>query len=569
MTDAIYARVSSDRQEQEATVQSQLAELRAHLIDAEVADWREFTDEGFSRDDLRRPSLDNLRDLAAEGGVDTLYVQAPDRLASGAKLIILVEEFQQKGVAVNFLKGSVEATPEGKLLLHMQGAIAEYERTKIAERTRRGKLYWAKQGAMVGGRAPYGYRLVRRVDSQRASLAVSEIEATVVREMFRLVSGDRLTMRGLARHLESRGISTPRGANQWSPTSVDRILRNPVYKGTFFYQRTEAALPSKRLTNDPYKQSRKTGSKPRPQSDWIEIPVPALVDEATWVAVQEQLHQNGLHSPRNNKRHRYLLRGLIRCPRCGGNYTGYSSGGHRAYRCQNHDPAVTSTGKRCKPGRFSAQPVEDAVWSAVTEAMRQPEMLAGEYKRRVVEAGHGESQGAERKQLALALKRAKTREDRITDAYINEAMDLVRYKTEMDRLRQHRAEIERHATRLERRQRQDQDARDALEHLSRFCHRISEGLSALTFDERQQLLRLVVEGITVDNGRVRVDTIIPTGDSNLRNRYPEPVEGRRGRWFDKLTTNGIGNADHPKEVLTAGRWPPRPQRGGSGRTAMI
>ena len=81
-------------------------------------------------------------------------------------------------------------------------------------------------------------------------------------------------------------------------------------------------------------------------------------------------------------------------------------------------------------------------------------------------------------------------------------------------------------SRLERRQQQDQDARDALEHLSRFCHRISEGLSALTFDERQQLLRLVVEGITVDNGRVRVDTIIPTGDSNLRNRYPELVEGR-------------------------------------------
>ncbi len=179
----LYARVSSDRQEQEETIQSQLAELRAHLSEAGVVDWQEFTDEGYARDDLRRPSLDRLRDLVAEGGVDRLYVQAPDRLVSGAKLIILVEEFQQKGVAVNFVKGSVEATPEGKLLLHMQGAIAEYERTKIAERTRRGKLYWAKQGAMVGGHAPYGYRFVRRTDNERASLAVSEIEAIVVREM--------------------------------------------------------------------------------------------------------------------------------------------------------------------------------------------------------------------------------------------------------------------------------------------------------------------------------------------------------------------------------------------------
>ena len=85
-----------------------------------------------------------------------LYIQCPDRLASGAKLIILVEEFQQHGVDLVFLKGSVEDTPEGKLLLDMQRAIAEYGRTKIAERTRRGKLYWARQGAMVGGHAPYG-----------------------------------------------------------------------------------------------------------------------------------------------------------------------------------------------------------------------------------------------------------------------------------------------------------------------------------------------------------------------------------------------------------------------------
>ena len=311
----LYARVSSDRQEQEETIQSQLAELRAHLSEAGLVDWQEFTDEGYGRDDLRRPSLDRLRDLVAEGGVDTLYVQAPDRLASGAKLIILVEEFQQKGVAVNFVKGSVEATSEGKLLLHMQGAIAEYERTKIAERTRRGKLYWAKQGAMVGGHAPYGYRFVRRTDNVRASLAVSEIEATVVREMYRLVLSERLSTRRLCLHLQERGIPTPRGANQWSPTSADRILRNPVYKGTFFYQRTESALPNKRLTTDPYKQSRKTGSKPRPQDDWIAIPVPAIVDEPTWNAVQEQLRQNSLHSPRNNKRHQYLLRGLIRCPR--------------------------------------------------------------------------------------------------------------------------------------------------------------------------------------------------------------------------------------------------------------
>ena len=130
MRAALYARVSSDRQEHEETIQSQLAELRARVTEAGVVNCQEFTDEGYGRDDLVRPSLDRLRDLVAEGEFTKLYVQAPDRLASGAKLIILVEEFQQKGVAVEFLKGSVEDTPEGKLLLHMQGAIAEYERLR-------------------------------------------------------------------------------------------------------------------------------------------------------------------------------------------------------------------------------------------------------------------------------------------------------------------------------------------------------------------------------------------------------------------------------------------------------
>ena len=152
----IYGRVSSDRQEQEDTIQSQLAELRSQVQEDDIAQWQEILDEGYGRDNLVRPGLDRLRDLAKLGQVQRLYLQCPDRLASGAKLILLVEELQQLGVEVVFLKGVTDDTAEGKLLLHSQGAIAEYERTKIAERTRRGKLYWARQGAMVGGHAPYG-----------------------------------------------------------------------------------------------------------------------------------------------------------------------------------------------------------------------------------------------------------------------------------------------------------------------------------------------------------------------------------------------------------------------------
>ena len=137
ISNAIYARVSSDRQEHEETIQSQLTELRARARQDGHDDWQEFADEGYSRDDLVRPGLDRLRDLIAQGEVLRLYVQVHDRLASGAKLIFLVEEFQRHGVELVLLKGSVDDTPEGKLLLHVQGAFGEYESTRIAERTRR------------------------------------------------------------------------------------------------------------------------------------------------------------------------------------------------------------------------------------------------------------------------------------------------------------------------------------------------------------------------------------------------------------------------------------------------
>ena len=178
--DASYARVSSDRQEQEDTVQSQLAELRARTLEDGAIEPQEFVDEGFGREILARPALDRLRDLMEQGELDRVYVQSPDRLASGAKLVLLVEEFQKHGVEVVFLKGDVEDTPEGKLLLHVQGAVAEYERAKIEERTRRGKLYWARQGALVGGHAPYGYRFIRRTDNERARLEVDEDKASTV-----------------------------------------------------------------------------------------------------------------------------------------------------------------------------------------------------------------------------------------------------------------------------------------------------------------------------------------------------------------------------------------------------
>jgi hypothetical protein len=173
----------------------------------------------------------------------------------------------------------------------------------------------------------------------------------------------------------------------------------------------------------------------------------------------------------------------------------------------------------------SAQRLEDAVWDAISESLQQPQLLADEYRRRLSENAGAQPFTEERKKLGIALKRVAAQEDRVTEAYVSEAMDLDRYKEEMDKLKSHRQELDRSQREIDQRQRQKQDTQKALAHLERFCHQVSKGLTSLTFDERQQLLRLVIKQITVENGVARIDTVIPPDQDNLRNRYPEPVEG--------------------------------------------
>src|SRR5712664_918185 len=136
---ALYARVSSDQQVDELTIRSQVAALRQRIaadgltIDEELC----FLDEGYSGSTGIRPALERLRDLAHCGGIDRLYVHAPDRLARRyAYQVVLVEEFRKCDVAIIFLNDiGPQQSAEGELLLQVQGMIAEYERAKILERT--------------------------------------------------------------------------------------------------------------------------------------------------------------------------------------------------------------------------------------------------------------------------------------------------------------------------------------------------------------------------------------------------------------------------------------------------
>ena len=128
---AIYARVSSDRQARDATIDSQLADLRERcrvdgirLVDDDV-----FADDGFPGSTLLRPALERLRDRIAAGEFDMVYVHSPDRLARKyAYQALLLEEFTRYGAQVIFLHGGAGTTPEAQLLTQVRPMASAVQR---------------------------------------------------------------------------------------------------------------------------------------------------------------------------------------------------------------------------------------------------------------------------------------------------------------------------------------------------------------------------------------------------------------------------------------------------------
>src|SRR4051794_12853668 len=206
MRTALYARVSTERQERRQTIASQLTALQAWAVAGghAVAAEHVFRDEGYSGSRLDRPGLDALRDAVRDGAVQQVAVLTPDRLARKyAYQVLLLEEFRRAGCEVVFLQHPISDDPNDQLLLQIQGAIAEYERAVLGERFRRGKLQRARNGHYLAGRAPYGYRYVPRQDAVPGHLVVDEPEAELVRMLYGWLVDEQTTIRQILKRLNA------------------------------------------------------------------------------------------------------------------------------------------------------------------------------------------------------------------------------------------------------------------------------------------------------------------------------------------------------------------------------
>src|SRR5262249_47857917 len=322
---AIYARVSSEQQAQQQTIASKAEALGQRVRQDGLALHEElcFLDEGASGSTLLRPALERLRDQAAAGAIDRLYVHSPDRLARKyAYQVLLLEELKRHGVEVVFLNREIGRSPEEDLLLQVQGMVAEYERAKILERSRRGKLHAARRGsANVLGGAPYGYRYLSRQHSGgEASYQVVEEEAAVVRRIFRWVGQERCSIGEVCRRLRQAGIPSPKGKSVWGRSVVWGLLKNPAYQGAAAFGKTrsgERRARLRRVRGQPEYARRRYSVYRSAPGEQVAIAVQALVEPELFAAVAEQLAENKQRHRQSRRGARYLLQGLVVCPHCG------------------------------------------------------------------------------------------------------------------------------------------------------------------------------------------------------------------------------------------------------------
>jgi len=511
---AAYARVSTTRQAQAQGIEQQLDRLRAAAAERgwELDDQYVYRDDGYSGARIGRPGLDRLRDHAALAELDVVLVTAPDRLARNyVHQVLLIDELAARGCQVEFLDRPMSADPHDQLLLQIRGAVAEYERTLIAERMRRGRQAKLRAGTLLPWTtAPFGYRLdperPRRADAVRTEPG----EAALVAQLFDWYLEPQATVYRLARRLTDLGVPTPRGGPCWNTASVRGILRNPSYAGRALSNRAQVA-PARGRKSAMLPAGPGISHAPRPEEDWIAVPVPAIVSEQTFAQVQAKLDANQQGAARNT-RHEYLLRALISCGACRLGCTGrQTAAGYRYYLCRGRtDPLRVAQEQRCTARYIPAGQLDELVWADLCALLTGPAHLTRALARAQGGAWLPQELQARQATIGQALGQLERQQQRLLDAYLAEVIALAELERKRQDLDRRRATLLAQQRQLDAAARQKLELGAVADGIEAFCQTVRAGLATATFAQRRLLAELLIDRVVVTDDQVEIRYVLPT-----------------------------------------------------------
>jgi len=355
---ALYVRVSTDDQARKGySLGDQIEACRNHLLALEYTTIEEYIDDGYSGEFLERPALERLRNDLQHGLIKMVAIYDPDRLSRNlTNQLIIADEIEKTGAAITFVTGDYDSSPEGRLFFSMKGAISAYEKSKIRERTSRGRRAKASKGKIVLNAHPFGYDW----DEKNSMYIINEAASKTIQYIYHLCIDYGYGSRRIALELLRLGIV---GINNrpLSTCTISRILTKEMYHGQHHLFKQKARKTSQ--------NTREISNNP-PEL-WIPVKIPAIVTREMWEAAQLQIQKNKKLATRNNK-HNYLLRGLLHCALCGRSMTAYArpckrkTGSDKVYyyySCISKESnSYIVSGTPCLCRRIPADDIETTIW---------------------------------------------------------------------------------------------------------------------------------------------------------------------------------------------------------------
>jgi site-specific DNA recombinase len=536
----LYARVSTTRQQLDQTIEQQIERLREYV--AEQPEWHLaenhiYLDDGYSGAKLSRPGLDRLREHVTKSEFEVILITAPDRLARNyVHQMLLIEEFQNMGCQVQFLERPMSQDPHDQLLLQIRGAVAEYERNLITERMRRGRRAKLRSGLLLPWSvAPYGYLLDPEHPRDARKVSLDPVKSEIVRQMFAWYtdSRKRCSLYWIAKKLSDDGIPTPKGGVRWNVTTIRGILRSPAYAGMAYSGRTCPVSASRRKS--PLQPVGDGESKrPAPREDWIGIPVPAIVSQEIYDAAQQRLDENRQMSRRNNHSHDYLLRGLVSCGQCHLSCTGrMASPGYPYYVCRGRkDSLGFAREDRCTARYAPSEALDSLVWEDLCEIIFTPGLITHALKRAQSGEWLPQALQSRKETLTKSLKQLERQQERLLEVYLGEVIEREEFQRKRKELSHTQTALHRQLRQLDAQVQKQLDVVELAAGIGDFCERMKPTLSTLTFQQRRELVTLLIDRVIVDDEKVEIRYVIPTSPAgeeklfcHLRSDYRRMLQG--------------------------------------------
>ncbi len=507
---ALYARVSTKGQENEKTIDSQIAEIEARAKEDgnTIGTHLHFEDNGWSGELLARPALDSLRDAVKNKAFEILYVYDLGRLSRNfLNQLILKKEFTEAGIKIVSLHDINGNSQESILAQNVMGLFHDYERIKIAERFRRGKLYKAKNGILFGWEAPYGYRYIKSNGDNKGHFEIEQHEAGIIKKIYELIANEHMTIRQVIKRLFDLNICPRKSKNNyWSTSTLSKRLRDETYIGTTYFNKTLSVSPLKPYNTEKYRKVKKSSRKTKPKSEWFAISVPSIIEKELFDRVQEQLIRNDVFAMRN-KKNNYLLSNLIFCT-CG--FTRAGEGVSKTvnnlyYRCTDRVRSYPLP-KKCHNKGVNATVLDNLVWEKISTLLSQPQLAKKYYEQWKDQKFSNNKPTNEINDIKNTIESLKSQETRFLKAYGEGAISLDQYKDQINDLK---LKIIQYTSKLDRLNKESTNQLFSVPDFETVYDKMDKTLDDFSFEKRRLIIKNILNRVVTDGVSATVTGYLP------------------------------------------------------------